>query len=353
MNAILYNVRRIINNRKNYAAPPGGTPPGSSVFHWAFIGAGWIARSVAQQILASGRHKIDTVYNRTFSKAQSFAEKYGVRACESLTEAVTAQGVDGVYIATTAETHFKLAKACLEAGKPVLMEKPFTVSRKEAETLFSLAKEKNLYLAEAMWTWFSPVSRQVKAWLDSGEVGKVQQVKIAYGMPGMGLFFPRLKDANRAGGALLDIGVYPITYCYNLFGQPVKVDCSGRLKNGVDVEEAVTLCYANGLTIRIPISMVNLRGHDLVISGDKGTIKNAFYHASGMATLLRKDGSKAEFEGNGGLDNEFNLAAEEILRGQVESKYVPPQATLDNLAVLDECRRQMGLIYPFEVKGPG
>jgi predicted dehydrogenase len=353
MKAFLYNIWRVINNRRNLAAPPGGTPPGSRVFHWAFIGAGWIARSVAQQILATGRHKIDTVYNRTFSKAQTFAEKYGARACETLIEAVTAQGVDGVYIATTAETHFDLAKACLEAGKPVLVEKPFTVSRKEAEALFSLAREKNLYLAEAMWTWFSPVSRQVKAWLDGGEVGKVQQVKIAYGMPGMGFFFPRLKDPNRTGGALLDIGVYPITYCYNLFGQPVKVECSGKLKNGVDVEEDVTLSYANGLETCIRVSMMNLRGQDLVISGDKGTIKNAFYHASGQATLLRKDGSKAAFEGNGGLDNEFNLAAEEILRGQVESKYVPPQATLANLAVMDECRRQMGLIYPFEVKGSG
>ena len=87
------------------------------------------------------------------------------------------------------------------------MEKPFIVSKKEAEALFQLARQKNIFIGEAMWTWFSPVARQVKAWRDSGEIGNNQQVKITYGMPGIILFFLRLKDPKRAGGALLDMGI--------------------------------------------------------------------------------------------------------------------------------------------------
>jgi hypothetical protein len=94
--------------------------------------------------------------------------------------------------------------------------------------------------------------------------------------------------------------------------------------------------------------MVRFKGEELVIIGDKGTIINAFYHESGKTTLVRKNGQKIEFKGYGGLDNEFTLVAEEILNGQIESRYVPLQATLANLATLDECRRQIGLVYPFE-----
>jgi predicted dehydrogenase len=317
------------------------------VFNWAYIGAGSIAGTTARAILRTGNHRIVTVYNRTFSKAQTFADKFDAHPCKTIPEAILAEGVDGVYVSTTANVHYEHAKACLEFGKPVLLEKPFTVNRKQAEDLFKLAGSKNVYLAEAMWTWSSPVSRQVRKWIEAGEVGKIQSVEITYSAP-IAFFLPRLKDPDLVGGALLDIGVYPITYCYNLFGNPDKVVCWGRIKGGVDTNETVCLAYSNGLKIDVEISMVGRVSEKLVIKGDLGTIQHPFYHFSGKAVLRRKEGGKTVFKGNGLFDNEFDLVAKEIVSGHLESAYVPRQATLDNLAVLDECRQLLGLIYPCE-----
>ena len=347
-----HQMSRFAHYWKQKPQTPEGTKQirNGKVFGWAYIGAGTIAGQTADQIRKTGSHKIVTVYNRTFSKAETFAVKYGAKACMTIEEAVTESGVEGVYIATTANNHYQAAKECLELGKAVLLEKPFTITKAEAEELVKLAREKKVYLAEAMWTWFSPVALQVKKWVQSEEVGKIKNIKLTYSMPVV-KFFPRLTDPNLAGGALLDCGVYPITYCYNLFGKPEKVECVGTLKGGVDEEEDVTLTYSNGMKVTAVISIIRSKGlENLVITGENGTVKCFFYHATKKATLIRSTGQKIVFKGNGGFDNEFTRVAEEILNGQTESNYVPLQATLDNMEVLDECRRQMGLIYPFEEK---
>jgi predicted dehydrogenase/sugar phosphate isomerase/epimerase len=319
------------------------------VFGWAYIGAGKIAEQTANKIMKTGSHKIVSVYNRTFSKAESFALKYGAKACPTIEEAVRAEEVEGVYIATTTNNHFEVAKECLELGKAVLLEKTFAMTKAEAEELVRIAREKKVYLAEAMWTWFSPVARQVREWVQSDNVGKIKDVKITYTMPMMTKYSPRLTDPNLAGGALFDIGIYPITYCYNLFGQPEKVECVGNLIGGVDLEEDVTLTYSNGLKVTARISMVKSKGlENLVITGENGTVKCFFYHVSNRAILIRANAKKIIFKGNGGYDNQFTRVAEEILNGQMESNYVPLQSTLDNMETIDECRRQLGLIYPFE-----
>jgi len=319
------------------------------LFGWAYIGAGKIAEQTANKILKTGSHKIVSVYNRTFSKAETFALKYGAKACPTVEEAVLSEGVEGVYIATTTNNHFEVAKECLELGKAVLLEKTFTLTKAEADELVKIARENKVYLAEAMWTWFSPVARQVREWVQSDKVGKIKDVKITYTMPMMTKYSPRLMDPTLAGGALFDIGIYPITYCYNLFGQPESVECVGTLSGGVDMEEDVTFTYSNGLKVTALISMVKSKGlENLVITGENGTVKCFLYHGANRATLIRSNAKKIVFKGNGGYDNEFTRVAEEILNGQMESNYVPLQSTLDNMETLDECRRQLGLIYPFE-----
>jgi predicted dehydrogenase len=318
------------------------------VFGWAYIGAGQIAKQTADKIMKTGHHRIVSVYNRTFSRAEAFAGKYGAIPCQTIRDAVLADGVEAVYIATAANNHYETAKECLELGKPVLLEKPFTITKAEAQELVDLAREKKVYLAEAMWTWFSPVAQQVKKWVQGDEVGNVKQLKITYSGP-IVKYAPRLKDPQAAGGALLDCGIYPLTYCYNLFGKPEEIVCTGSLSGGVDLEEDVTLTYANGLKVTAVISIIKSKGlENLVVTGENGTVKCFFYHAAGRATLKRVNGRKVVFKGNGGYDNEFSRVAEEILNGQLESKFVPLQATLDNMETLDECRRQLGLVYPFE-----
>jgi sugar phosphate isomerase/epimerase len=189
----------------SYWNAPAETPAGAlamrkgKVFHWAFIGAGSVAKNTAKAIIPTSKHRIETVYTRTFEHADTFADKFGAQACTSLVEAVQNERVEGVYVASTADSHFEIARQCLVIGKPVLLEKPFTINRQQAEELFALAEEKALYLAEAMWSWYSPVAQQMKQWLDEGKIGNVKQVTLTYSMP-VHRFFPRLTDPVRAGG---------------------------------------------------------------------------------------------------------------------------------------------------------
>ena len=320
----------------------------NSVFNWCFIGAGKLAGSVAREITRSNRHRVVSVYTRRLEQCQKFAQPYGALSCASAAEAITAPGVDAVYIVTPHNTHYEYAKLALELGKPVLCEKPFTTDSGQTEELIRLARSKGLYIAEAMWTWFAPVANQVKSWLASGEFGALKEVKLTYHAAiknGAG----RLTDPNRAGGALLDIGVYPITYLYRLFGNPVKVECVGELENGVDLREDVAMTFSDGGRYVASISMADWKGLErITIRGTKASLFVLFYHNAGRVKLKRKQGRSEVFKGDGSMLNEFDLAAGEIREGLTESRYVPHQSTLDVMRILDECRRQLGLVYPFE-----
>ena len=126
------------------------------------------------------------------------------------------------------------------------------------DSLIALAREKKVYLAEAMWTWFSPAANQVKLWLMEDKLGKVTDANFTYHMKSV-KYAPRVSDPKRAGGALLDITIYPITYAYRLWGYPVKIESSGTIENGIDYGEDVMLTFENGLTARISASIVDMK----------------------------------------------------------------------------------------------
>ena len=317
-------------------------------FTWCFIGAGRLAGEVAEEILSSGRHEIASVYTHSPEKGRAFAQKHGCVAYDDARAAMTADGVQAVYVVTPHNAHYEYVKLAIELGKSVLCEKPFTTDAAQAEELFSLAREKGVYVAEAMWTWFSPIANQVKRWLDEGAFGELSHVSVSHRVDVRG-YAARLTDPNLAGGALLDTGVYPITYLRRLFGNPVKVVCSGVIEDGVDMEEEVDLTFADGRTVRASISMRDGRRIEEVrIAGTKAEMTLKGFHGANAVTLRRADGTQETFAGDGSMLNEFTLAAEEILAGRTQSAYAPMQTTVDVMHILDECRRQMKLVYPFE-----
>lgn len=319
-----------------------------AVFKWCFIGAGKLAYRVAKEITGSGRHEIVSVYTRRPEKGKEFAKEFGCAAYADVEAAITAEGVQAVYVVTPHDSHYKYVKQALKLGRPVLCEKAFTTDAKQAEELFALARSKGIYVAEAMWTWFSPVAGQVKQWMEDGECGEIQKIVTHYHL-NVHKNAPRLTDPELAGGALLDSGVYPITYLYRLFGNPIKVSCQGIIENGVDLEEEVDLTFASGKTYHTSISIRDFKGFEkFFVSGTKGNILVWRFHSAKRAKLKRKDGKKTIFTGDTSLLNEFDIVAREILAGRTESAYVPHQATLDVMRIMDECRRQMGLVYPFE-----
>ena len=317
-------------------------------FRWCFIGLGDLAKTVAGQLNKSGRHEIVSCYTRNYDKAVAFAEKYGGAAYDTVEKAISDENVDGVYIVTPHNAHYRYVKTALELGKPVLCEKAFTVTAEETDELIALASEKNIYLCEAMWTWFSESANKTKEWIDNGKIGRVKGADFTYHVRTIDRK-GRHTDPKRAGGALLDITVYPITYAYRLWGTPDEVESVGVIKEGIDHSEKIVFTYP-GFKVSISASVADFKGLEkMTIKGEKGEIKAPFYHCANGVTYKKSLFKKEKFKGKGPKFNsyldEFDTVASEIRQGLTESRMVPLKATSDVMHILDTVREQIGLEY--------
>lgn len=318
-------------------------------FRWCFIGAGSLANTVASQLNKSKRHEIVSVYTRNYEKGKAFAEKHGGTAYDTPEKAITAQGVEGVYIVTPHNAHFRYAELSLNLGKPVFCEKAFTVTAEETEKLITLAHEKKLYLCEAMWTWFSPSANMTKKWIDEGKIGRISSAYFRYHSRTVG-YKGRHTDPRRAGGALLDITIYPVTYAYRLWGKPDKIEAKANISGGIDLSEDITFTYSDSFKVNISASINDSRGlEEMSIKGEKGEIKAPFFHAMNGITLKKGLFRKERFKGDGPKINsyldEFDAVAADIRSGKTESDMVPLKATLEVMEILDEIRDIIGLSY--------
>ena len=319
----------------------------AEAFKWAFIGTGTLAKKVIKEISATGRHSVVSAYSRNRERLEAFCAPYGSYAATSVEDAVLGREVDGVYVSVTNESHYEICKKVLELGKPVLLEKPFTIKASETEELQALARRKGLYLSEAMWTWYSDVPNKVLDLVKAGRLGKIKDVYMSYSRYSID-YAPRVSDPLLGGGALLDIGIYPITYCYRLFGFPKGIHCSGDIVKGADYSDDIVLDY-DGFKVKMDVSIVGTKGEVMVIEGSNGMLMNVDYHYGLPAAF--KIGSDIEvIQGEQGYTKEFDAVASEIREGLSESRFIPMSSTLDCMRILDECRLQMNLVYPFERK---
>lgn len=322
-------------------------------FRWAFVGCGGIANSVAKVIVKSNRHEIVSCYNRTFSKAEEFGKKYGAKVFDSVEGAVNCEGVDGVYIAVTVDKHAQFSKIALNSGKAVLCEKPFTVNCATTQELFDLAANKQLYLCEAMWTWFNSTAKQVKQWVDSGVIGQIVDVNASYCVPILKYTkSTRHTDLSRGGGMLIDCGIYPLRYTYGLFGMPKSITATGKVVDGIDYGENICLGY-DDFTAKIITSNEEFKGEFFEITGTKGKISVPWFHMASKAKLCVTGSRAVKFVDRKHARSklfvpEFDQVAEEIRSGKLTSNVVTKQSTLDTMKILDECRRQLKIVYPFE-----
>ncbi|MBQ7295807.1 MAG: Gfo/Idh/MocA family oxidoreductase [Clostridia bacterium] len=315
-------------------------------FRWAYIGCGSIADKTARSIL-KGEHKIVTVYSRNYDKAKAFAAKHGGRVCKTAQEAICFESVDAVYIATPHTSHVEYSLIALKNKKPVLCEKPVGICTKDVELLINTAKENDTYFAEAMWSWFSDTSLTLKRWIETGKIGRVQKIKIHHEYPGLKKKpDSRVLDPMTAGGALLDIGIYPITYCYNFFGVPDKIECEGVLEGGIDIKENIRLHYGT-MQCELHVSFERLN-ESFVAEGTEGKIHLPMFHVAPAVILKGNKMNRVSF-GKTTYLNEFDRVADEIRQGKKQSDYVPFESTLECMKIMDECRQQLGLKYPMEV----
>lgn len=312
-------------------------------FRWCFIGAGNIAHITAKELIADGG-QIVSVWNRTKARADKFAAKFNCKVYENVDDALNKKEIDGVYVNVIHPKHYDFTAKCLKKGIPVLCEKPITMNAKQAEEIFKISRKYNTYLSEAMWTWHSPVAKKVKEWVKEKKIGKILNVDISFSFPV--LMFnrnPRLRSSELGGGVLLDLGIYPIRYVYELFGYPKDIICRSKLKGSADVDNKIIFKY-DGFEAKLYSSFTSFRGEYATIRGTEGVIKVPFFHFAHKAYLKGKHNEVFKYK-NKLYSTEFIEVEKEIQSGKIESGNVSTQGTIDVMKIMDECRRQSGVIY--------
>lgn len=323
----------------------------NTAFGWAVVGTGRIANTVMSEIVKSNRHRVVAVYSRTMSKAAAFAKKFDAQAMDSLELALNCKGVEGVYIATPHSVHYQYILRCLEPGVPVLCEKAFTVNAKQAARVVAFAKEKNVYLCEGMWSRFNPVIRQICEWVQNGEIGDIKSISANFSLP-LKIAKPFVSDRvylpQYAGGALLDLGVYPIAYAHMLLGVPDSIECKSRLENGVDFHDEITLRYPSAIC-NLHCSFDKLESYTSKIVGTKGTISSPMFYKPNSAVLKNDMGTK-HAKCKKGYIYQFDAVAKDIREGKKQSSLMPLEHTVQIMKIMDECRSQNGFAYPSDIE---
>ena len=326
----------------------------STPLRWGILAPGSIARQFATGLQALPSAELVAVGSRTLARAEDFAAKFHVpRTYGSYAQLAADPQVDAVYVASPHPFHMEHAILCLEAGKAVLCEKPFTLNFKQARQLVKIARKNKTFLMEAMWTRFIPIMAQVRQWVDNGAVGDVHLVAADFGFragfnPEGRLFNPAL-----GGGALLDIGVYTISFAAMILGSdPVYINGIAHLgPSGVDEQAGMLLGYAGGAMANLSTSIRTTTPGEARIVGTEGTIAvDPPFWKSTAATLKNGAGEKRvelAMEGNG-----YNYEAAEVARclrqDELESPLMPLDESLEIMKIMDALRAQWGLKYPVE-----
>jgi predicted dehydrogenase len=317
---------------------------------WGILGTGKIARAFATALQDVPGAILAGVASRSLDKAEAFAAEFRAAAFGSYEALVEADGIDLVYVATPHPQHAGNAMLALGAGKGVLVEKPFTMNRIEAEQVVALARSKRLFLMEAMWTRFMPALAEVKRLIAAGEIGSVHQVVADFGFTAT--FGPehRVFNPELGGGALLDLGIYPLSIAASLLGPVREVKAQAEMgPTGVDVQTAFTLQHEGGGMSVCSCSFQARTPGELTVSGSRGHIRmNTMFHRARSITVALEEGGartiQTPYLGNGYV-HEAIEAQRCFLQGLIESPGMAHEETLALMDVMDEIRRQIGLRY--------
>lgn len=323
--------------------------------NWGVIGCGGIARKFATSLAALNQGKLLGGASGSKERAEAFAREFALEtAYEDYHALVSDPAIDIVYVATTHNFHFENVKLCLEHGKHVLCEKPMTVNAAETKALIELAEKNNLFLMEGLWTRFLPAIRKINQLIAEGAIGTPLTVSAQFHV-GIGPDVDeshRLKNKALAGGALLDLGVYPINFAAMVFGaRPQKVSSSVSMgPTGVDYASHYLLDYGDGRRAVLSSSIEDLGPCEGLIMGSRGYIKtDPFFLSCRKFTLKKHDGEPEEFEFPceelETFKYEIAHVMERLAAGETESDVMPLSETLAVMELMDSLRSQWELTY--------
>ena len=322
---------------------------------WGVLAPGGIAHSWASALHATTASRVVAVGSRSLERAQEFASEFGVERAYGDYEALVGDDeIDAVYVASPHSHHHEHALLALGAGKPVLVEKAFTRNAAEAVEVVEAARSRGLLTVEAMWTRFLPHMDVVRRALEEGLLGEVVAVEADHGQ----LLYPdgpqRMVDPALAGGALLDLGIYPVAFAHLALGEFAAIHATGTLvESGVDGSETIAVTNPGGAIGTLSATMRAKTPVAASVTGTKGRLEvdGWFYQPNRVRLIDNDDRELDRFEPpsrDHGLAYEAAEFARLLAAGKTESDLLPLDETLRLMQVLDEVRRQLGVRFPDE-----
>ena len=319
---------------------------------WGILGTGYIATEFTQDLLGSGIH-IAAVGSRTQESADAFAAQHGIATAHGSYEALVADpAVDVIYVSTPHPFHAANATLALNAGKHVLVEKAFTLNATEAREIIELAESKGLVILEAMWTRWLPHMVHLREIIAAGTLGDVRTILADHNQKLPSDPSHRLNDPALGGGALLDLGIYPISFATDILGLPSTVLAhSSPTVTGVDRQTAIILGYADGQQAVLHTALDAQGPNTASVIGTEGRIEiEAVWYSPTAFTVYNSDDEVLERYESAVEHRGMQFQAWEVERliadGHAPSDILPPSETLAIMGILDEVRSQIGLRYP-------
>jgi len=330
------------------------SPRSAGAVGWGILATGGIARAFTRDLLDHG-HRVEAVASRSAASADAFASSYGIPRAHGSYEALVGDpAVDVVYVATPHNLHAGNATLALRAGKHVLVEKPFTLNAVQAREVVDVAARSGRLVMEAMWTRFLPHMEQVRAWVGEGRIGEVTSLHADHTQRLPLDDNHRLNNPALAGGALLDLGVYPISFAHDLLGPVEDVQARATFKRtGVDGSVATILQHAGG-AVSTSYSSSEMRGPNrATVLGTQGWIDlDATWYSPTRVVRYDADSRVAETFEDPVTGRGMQYQAAEVERllaaGETASRLMSPAESVAVMSTLDAVRARIGLRYPEE-----
>jgi predicted dehydrogenase len=328
---------------------PTPLPDHIDSLNWGIAAPGEIAGVFASAVRHHGRQTLAAVGSRSLDRAATFAETHGIaEVCGSYEELFSSDSIDAVYVANHIDSHLDVADQALRAGKHVLVEKPMHYSPERARQTFDLARERGLFITEAMWTRYLPQTSVLRKIIQSEEFGHPEHLVATFAVDNRHI--PRLWEP-RSGGIVFDMGIYPIALAHDIFGRPTSVSASGRLSpTGLDEGAVVRLEYSSGAVATLIISGVATFPSQATISGEKlsVTLQHPFFVPTTL-TLSDKElyetsvhwTDESAAQGHDGLYYQAEWFAHYLSEGLSESPRHTHDEIVSNLEVAREVSSQL------------
>jgi len=322
------------------------------MMRWGIAATGNISNSMAAALATIDGAEIVAVGSRTLAAADKFAAQHQISHAHGSYDDLWADpGVDIVYIGSPHSEHHAMTIAALDAGKHVLCEKAFAINAGQATEMIEAARRNERFVMEAMWSWFMPAWHDLRRRLAGGVIGDIRVIDAHFGLQVLDED-GRHRRPELAGGALLDLGIYPLSIARFLLGEPVEVRAVGSLTDqGVDGTFGAVTRHESGAVATLSSSIEAQTDLSARITGTDGSIEvHAPFWCPHGYTIEQRDGSASEVVDlpHRGLAHEAEHAMDRIAAGHIESDVQTWAATLANMELMDEIRRQLGVVYPDE-----